>query len=195
MRVAVFYSGALRTLKECWQNQNDTFSAYDAQLYFYTYDKPHGVSYRQFIQIPKVFYPDFIDLYKENMNPISNGVHNTLNQWHNQLTSFCLVPSNYDIYVKSRCDVKIEGKIKFEEYKMNDTDIYIPVGNDHFGGVNDQFAFGSYEVMKKYCSVYLNHAKIFARGVCFHTELYVKENLQDLGVNIVRIQPSTHIVR
>ncbi len=194
MKIAVFYSGFIRTWDHCRKNQEDNFYTPETDAFFYTYEKPHeGVN--NFTEISAIYYPDFIDLYKENMNPITNGVHNALCQWHNLFLSFCLLPTGYDIYIKSRCDIKLSGKIDFSQYEINDTNIYIPDGNDHFGGVNDQFAFGSYEVMKKYCSVYLEHGNLFAKGLTFHTELFVYENLKAKGVNIIRLPITSEIIR
>jgi hypothetical protein len=99
------------------------------------------------------------------------------------------------VYVKSRTDIILGGGINFNDYDINDENIFIPWGNDHCGGVNDQFAFGSHKVMKKYFSVYLEHGNLFREGKTFHTEFYVTENLKKQGVVINRLNITNTIVR
>lgn len=193
MNVAVLYSGHLRTWNACRQNQVDSFYTDNTESYFYTYDEPN-TPYRQFVKIPCTYYDKKLDIYDSNKNPITQA-DTSLQQWHVNFVGSCLVPNNYDIYVKSRADIVLSGSINFNDYEIDDKNIYIPWGNDHCGGVNDQFAFGSYEVMKKYFSVYLEHGNLFARGFVFHTEHYVTENLRDKGVNIVRLPQTSYIVR
>jgi len=193
MKIAILYSGHLRTWERCKINQQDTVFTNDSDLFFYTYTKPENTDYKQFIQIPGTYYDKVVHGYDSNKNPVT-CTDNTLQAWHNLFVGFCLVPNNYDIYVKSRCDIELSRKINYDDYDINDNNIYIPVGNDHCGGVNDQFAFGNYEVMKKYYSVYLNHLKLFQTGLTFHTEFYVTENLKYLGVNIIRLNKTTNII-
>lgn len=193
MRVAVLYAGFLRTWLACSANQYLNIG--EADRYFYTFEKPEDTDYKQFIQIPEIYYAPIAEhLYMSNKNPYSS-IDSPLNAWHNQYVNFCLVPKGYDVYIKSRCDIQLSGAINFNEFEINDTHIYIPSGNDHWNGKNDQFAFGSYEVMKKYFSVYINHRDIFDTGEPFHPEGYVTKNLQMLGVNIVRLNITNTILR
>lgn len=193
MRIAVLYSGYLRTWDACKNNQKDNFYTPDTDSFFYTDQEPD--SCKQFIKMPGVYYdPIYEHPYMINKNPYSS-IDSTLNQWHNQFIGFCIVPNDYDIYVKSRCDIQLSGKIDLRQYEINDTNIYIPHGNDHWGGVNDQFAFGSYTVMKKYYSVYLQHQNIFNGGQQFHPEGYVTKNLEDHGITINRLTVTNNIIR
>ncbi len=192
MRVAVLYSGHLRSWDKVKENQKDSFYTDDTDLFFYTYKTPKGTPFKQFVKIPGTYYDQVVQAYDSNKNPVT-CTDNTLQAWHNLFVGFCLAPNDYDVYVKSRCDIELSGKIDFSQYDINDTNIYIPSGNDHCGGVNDQFAFGSYSVMKKYYSIYLEHQNLFNSGLTFHTEYYVTENLKKQGVNIVRL-PITNII-
>ncbi len=193
-KIAVLYSGMLRTWAQCKYNQLSMLNG-ELYPYFYTDERPRDTLFEQFVKIPNHYYPYLPDHpYVKNKNPYSS-VDSTLNQWHNQFVNFSLVPDNYDIYVKSRCDIELSGEIDFDKYEINDHQIYIPSGNDHWDGVNDQFAFGSYAVMKKYFSVYVNHQYIFADGMPFHPEGYVTKNLEREGVEIIRLQITNTIVR
>lgn len=192
MKIAVLYSGFLRSWEQCKANQLENIG--EADHFFYTFEEPLP-PYKQSIKIPEMYYPHLPEHpYTLNKNPFSS-VDSTLNQWHNSFCGFNLVPNDYDVYVRSRCDIQLSGKIDFGAYEINDTNIYIPYGNDHYDGVNDQFAFGSYEVMKKYFSVYINHQYIFAAGVPFHPEGYVTKNLEREGVSIVRLPVTNTIIR
>ncbi len=191
MRIATFYAGQKRTWERVKQNQLECIG--ESHNYFYTFE-PIEDAY-QWIPIPQHFYPYLPDHpYVKNKNPYSS-VDSTLNQWHNIFTSFCLVPNDYDLYIKSRCDIELSGKIDFSKYDINDTNIYIPKGNDHYEGVNDQFCFASYSVMKKYVSVYINHRDIFDSGMQFHPEGFATRNLERQGVNIVRLDITNTIIR
>jgi hypothetical protein len=142
-----------------------------------------------------MYYPYLPDHpYVANKNPYSS-VDSTLNQWCSIFVGSRLVPNTYDYYIKSRPDIQLSGTIDFSEFDFNDTDIYIPSGNDHWDGKNDQFLFGSYSVMKKYFSIYIEHRNIFDSGVRFHPEGFVTENLKRQGVNIVRLNITNTIVR
>jgi hypothetical protein len=193
MRKAILYSGFLRSWNACKQNQLDCIG--EGDKYFYTYELPDAVDYVQAIQIPEIYYAPIAEhLYMSNKNPFSS-IDSPLNSWHNQYVNFCLVPQGYDVYIKSRCDIQLSGTINFNEFDINNTNIYILSGNDHYNGVNDQFAFGSYEIMKKYFSVYVNHRAVFDTGEMFHPEGYVTKNLQMLGVNIIRLNITNTILR
>jgi hypothetical protein len=194
MKIAVLYSGHLRTWERCKLNHEKNYITKDCDLYFYTYDKPGDTNYKQFIQIPGTYYDKVEHRYDANKNPIT-CTDATLQIWHNLFVGFCLVPKDYDVYVKSRCDIELSGKVDFSKYDIKANNVYIPYGNDHCGGINDQFAFGNYEVMKKYYSIYLEHQNLFQAGLTFHTEYYVTENLKKQGVNIVRLDITDSIVR
>ncbi len=195
MRIAVLYSGFIRTWNQCKINQQNNLFTPKTDLFFYTYEKPESFDGKMFVKIPEVYYPHFIDHpYHKNKNPYSS-VDSTFNQWHNQYILFCMVPNDYDVYVKCRPDIELSDKINFNDYEINDTNIYIPYGNDHYDGVNDQMAFGSYSVMKKYFSIYTEHRNIFDSGVQFHPEGYITENLKRQGVNIVRLNITNTIIR
>lgn len=195
MKIAVLYSGFIRSWNQCRHNQEQNLYTPETDSYFYTYTKPENTPYKQFIQIPEIYYPHLPNHpYVATKNPYSS-VDGSLNNWHNQFVGFCMMQKEYDIYIKSRCDIILSGKINFEHYLIDDKNIYIPYGHDHWNGVNDQLAFGSYNVMKKYFSVYVEHQWIFDSGLQFHPENYVRENLERLGVTINRLNITNDIIR
>lgn len=196
MKIALIYSGHLRTWEKCRGNQKDFIITPECDLYWHTYEKPFEEDIKFFLQIPGEFHKYEIGShpYDQNRRP-ETSVANTLNQWHNNFVGFSMVPKIYDVYVRIRPDITFEKKIEFSEYDYNQNNIYIPHGHKYWGGVNDQIAFGNYEVMKKYYSVYLNHGEIFKHGKRFHTEEYVRENLERQGVNIIDVKVDNYIIR
>lgn len=191
MRTAILYAGQLRSWSATRVNHEKNLVG---DRYFYTTERPDG-RYKQFVQdYTKTYYPDILHDYDSNRNPITQQ-HGSQNQWHSMFVGFCLVSTDYEVYVKCRPDIEVSAKINFEDYDYPDNRVYVPEGNDHCGGVNDQIAFGNYMSMKKYFSIYTEHHKLFAKGIQFHTEAYVTENLRQQGVEIVRIPQTTQIIR
>jgi len=194
VKVAVLYSGALRTWDECRENQINNILTEGVDSYFYTDEEPKGIKYTQYVQIPERYYNEIDHRYDADKNPITN-TSNTLGMWHNMFVGWCLVPKTYDVYVKSRCDIILSQKINFELFDVSGNDIYIPIEGDFCGGVNDRFAIGNYEIMKKYFSIYIEHQNLFQSGLTFHTEYYLTENLKRKGVNIIRFSIKDTIIR
>ena len=185
------YCGALRSWARCRQNHIENLWT-DGHAFFHTYENPNEPN-STFIQIPGEFYAMDGVSHKFNQRKRPEAcVAQSLNQWHNMFVGFSLAPKGYDVYVKTRPDLMFNGKINFN---VNlDNQIYIPEAND-FGGINDRFAFGNYETMKKYYSVYINHEELWNEGVEFHTETMQLANLKKQGVNINRIPVTESILR
>lgn len=209
MRIAVLYSGFLRI----WDHAMLTNKAYlfteETDLYFYVYDeKPGNVPVKQYVQIKtpiqkelvyysSEYYEKLKDKHPKNKryNPKAPTYHaNLLQQWHNLFVGFCLVPTDYDVYVRSRGDIILHGKIDFHKYDFKSKTIYIPSGND-WAGINDQFAFGNYEVMRIYCEIYLEQFKLFGYQIPYSPETAVLDNLLRNNIKIVRVDPPNTLER
>jgi hypothetical protein len=184
MRVALIYSGQERTWERCKQSHEDAIYTGDTVVFWHT------------VEALKV-YPHFYQLdghpYDQNRRP-ETVVASSLNQWHNNFIAFSLVPRDFDVYVRIRPDITFSGRIDFSQ-DYSGLKVYIPHGHNYWDGVNDQIAFGNWESMRRYYSVYLNHGDIFREGVEFHTERYVTQNLIRQGVEIIRIPVDNYIIR
>lgn len=187
---AIIYNGFLRTWEKCRENQEKNLFTGNEDLYWFTYEDP---GYRgQFVRCPYWPYPaPDPHPYDVNKEP-ETTVYQTLNMWHNIFLSFCLVPKGYDVYVKCRPDIQFDGKI---DLKAEPGVCYIPEGNDFRGGVNDQFAYGCYDVMKVYYYLYLSYKEYFNQGIKFHPEAYLKHHLTVNNIRIERVKPSQWILR
>jgi hypothetical protein len=94
--------------------------------------------------------------------------------------------SQYDVVLSIRADLKINNRFNFNT-KPNT--IYIPRGNDFINyAINDQIAYGSYDVMKKYMNVINNCDKILKGGKSIpHPESLTLANLEINNIKIVRV--------
>lgn len=200
MKIALIYSGNLRTWDQCKPNHKDTFGDQDVYGYFFTDRDPTETNHiqdkrprvYQWVQYHQSLFDDPFGEHKFNSRKApENTAHQTLNQWHSSYIGFHLVPRKYDVYVRVRCDIKFNGPLDFSRFDYLTNNIYIPEGMN-YGGVNDQFAFGNYEVMRIYYSVFLNCYQLFDDGVLFHSETMQMENLKRNGVNIVRFGSPQH---
>ncbi len=103
-----------------------------------------------------------------NTNITINRNQNIVTQWHRIYTLFQLIEqSTYDIIVRCRPDIEFECSIDYFISKITNIDsnsIYIPNGFNLYDNkldvektecINDQFAYGSYNILKKYCETYL----------------------------------------
>jgi len=198
MKVAIINTGYLRTAEKCRANQWDNLlkGNYFGE-YFYTHEYPEYIGENGnlcgFEQIPYNFYPTIPTphAYYANKAPETEPC-NVLNMWHNLFISFCLVPNTYDCYVRNRPDIQFSGAVHLDNEPGK---IYIPHGNDFREGINDQFAYGCYESMRVYFTLYLYHERYFNQGVMFHPEGYLNHHLKENGIEVVRVDPTQWILR
>ncbi len=189
-KICLLYTGFLRTWDLCRANHQENIYTADCDLFFYTYEKPEGVTYKQWIQVPRPMYPDPFKEHEYNSRKApENQVYNSLNQFATNFVGFRTLPLGYDVYVRIRPDIKFNGRLNIADFDTSGNNIFIPQGHD-FGGINDQFAFGNYEVMEKYYSLFINCHELWRSGCIFHSESLQLANLQ--GINIVRYGHAQH---
>jgi len=189
-KIAVINTGFLRTWDKCRENHERNLYTPDTDLFWFTFEDP---CYRgQFLRVPYIWYPaPDAHPYDVNKEP-ETGVYQALNMWHNIFVSFCLAPKGYDVYVRCRPDILFSDRL---ELQVQANTVYIPEGNDFRGGVNDQFAYGDYETMKIYFSLYLSYKEYFNAGVKFHPEAYLRHHMEVNGIRIERIKTTQWILR
>lgn len=129
------------------------------------------LSHDDFVETPYLFEHVFHSSFNYTNSSFTQREINTVYQWYNIQTCFNLLTdvdiSQNDILVRIRPDIKIlEEPNKFIEQlqQANTIDgIIIPTGNDIFNTyytkysthtINDQIAFGRYNFMKEYCSLF-----------------------------------------
>jgi len=186
MKVQHLYTGLLSYWERCEENHEQNAPG---NRFFYT-DKQPDLSYN--VSDWRKCDPVFYDIYEKNAELYANkapetSVQNCWNMWHNIFVGFSLLPKDADIYVRNRTDIVFTGPMNYEAYDVSRRAVFIPSGNDYWYGINDQAAFGSYEVMKAYCSLYLNVQKYYDEGRIFHPESMLKWHLDQCGIEIVRL--------
>ena len=92
---------------------------------------------------------------------------NIIIQWNRLYKLFNSITAEYDIYIRMRPDINIKTTVNDFIDLINNVKndiLYIPYGYDIFDSsfinnektINDQFAYGSYNIMYKYCNLYNN---------------------------------------
>lgn len=176
----------MRSWETCKENQYKNLYNDDCTAYWHLFEPHDELSATT---IPYDFYTESKSHEFDSHKCDPTNVNRTLNQSHNMFVGFSLVPKIYDCYVKCRSDIIFSDKI---ELKNEENTIYLPTGND-FEGINDQFAFGNYKVMKWYYELYLYYKEYWKEGHKFNPEIHLKHHLRNL--NIVRIPVINTIIR
>ena len=193
--IAIIYSGFLRTWEQVRQNHLDNLWRQGCFLHFHTDKKPVDNRKGKTL-VPMCYHPlaeqltSFPAALRTNQRP-ETSIGNTLNQWRNRKNAFKHAGIGCHVYVIARTDIEFSGPINLNIIPGK---VYIPSGCD-YGGVNDQFAFGDYDSMQVYCSLYDHYSKYFNEGLTFHPESYLHHHLVANGIEIIRIPQTNNIVR
>jgi FkbM family methyltransferase len=138
------------------------------------------------------YYKKFIDLYKiKKYNFEKIDLPNRVSMFHNIKKAFVLIPADeYDAVMYARTEIEF-GKEKFSLAIPDDNTIFVPGGEDHCGGLNDRFAFGSYNAMFKYTSIGDNIEEYQKAVHDLHPETTLKYHVNTVGLNIQRFDMNT----
>jgi hypothetical protein len=133
-------------------------------------------------------YPLIDELYTKRRNVVS--------MFYNRKRVFELMKEYgklYDCIVSYRLDLFSYSKI---DYSNLDQSIYIPEGQDHFGGINDQVAHGTYEPMSIYMNLFDSMKKYLdEKKTIFFPELLNKCHLFENNICVIRKLYNYKIVR
>lgn len=162
MKIAICFSGQIRTFEQCWPTYDNLIKKYDCDLFAAT--PPNKILQNYpfkdvFIQEDKII-PD--KWYNLNHHPKSPGqsmlsqfvfielANNARIQYEKQNNI------QYDFIFRTRFDNEITGELPDLD-QCNPNEIYIPEGHDHPEsnpnmGISDRFAFGGNHTMNIYCN-------------------------------------------
>jgi uridine kinase len=213
MKCIVLISGVLRTFHDTLYPYLCELNKFiDVHLYIHTtpdiYDSNYqGRNYleqiKDCLQNP-ICKKCIIDNINHQYPTFDIRENNTLQQWQklqNLLKSLDLSTINSDdIFLRIRPDVEIhippEMFLKILKNEFSSNDLCIPEGNDIFNKlyesctsntINDQIAFGKYEIMKIYCSLFSTlEISSLSRPIISEALLY--KHLQNHTINIKRVQ-------
>jgi hypothetical protein len=166
MRIATLVYGRLNKCVEHYNNIIEMLGINNNIDFFLSSDNSPPSQLDDFINLykPVAHINDTIkydyDLNKYNNKRPEVNTHNMTCHFINKNRVFSLLEDHinknnihYDIIVSLRIDLVIENCFNFDETLDNNT-IYIPFGYDFIdNAINDQVAYGNYEVMKKYNSI------------------------------------------
>lgn len=206
MKVAICFSGVLRTFEECWPSYQRILSKYDCDLFVAT--TPGTVLHNY--PFKKVLYQvdEWIDEGDLNQNKNSETiVQNTLRQFYFIKLANDLQKSyakekgiKYEWIIRTRLDNIIVNDLP-NLHELDPSKIYIPEGHDHpmawIGeGINDRFAFGGEYPMTIYCdkACFIDHYMRESKKR-FHPETILKWFLDHRGINIQRCHEVSKINR
>ena len=182
MKVAALISGQIRDGVSVFEGvKNFLLNDINPDVYIHSYNCDQSK------QIIELYNPKKYILEDQNKNNLEKdtskytnkapetNVYNCLNMWRKRKLNFEALDGCYDIIFVSRFDSYIcEASLK--DYLFKDS-LNIPERGD-CGGINDLMAWGSYEDMKYYTSLYDKIDEYYNRGVRFHPETLLSFHLR-----------------
>jgi hypothetical protein len=214
MKVAICYSGLVRTLPKVYDNHYENlFKHYDCDIYFHLWDswgygtvkdkytsKDDDLTYNEIESLRTLFnpYKYKFEKFREKEKELDD-----LLKSDNQEFPFCknvlsmhykinqcqklVIDSNikYDIVLRLRTDHFFTKRIIFKEtFKNTIYTSMLPARTNGSDGVNDQIAYGDIISMTKYSSLYDNWNALYKNRPFCNPEFILKEHLINFGVNV-----------
>jgi hypothetical protein len=178
MKIALCFSGQPRSFKAGYEYyKRNLFDHYEVDVFIHSWNTEHND------EIVKLYNPvayEFEDVLKDDFDskyknvpfpqkwPARFAVYAIYSMYKSLLLKQQREIANqfaYDWVIKSRTDYALNGIIPFEQCEKDK--IYIPdcrmVPTRDFG--NDQFAFGSSDVMNKRMSIWPNMQEFYDSGI------------------------------
>jgi hypothetical protein len=190
MKIAVCITGEIRTWNQVKDNIIQNILKDNADVFFVC-DEDLSISNidHEITKELQSFYDESdLEFFNSKKSP-ETSVENCINMFYkimkcNELKKQHENKHNfkYDIVVRLRTDSPFRNSLIFSEDKDK---IFIP-NNCDWGGVCDQFAYGSSDLMDKFCHTFLNIKKYLEEGCRFHPETLLDYHCKKLGLNIIR---------
>jgi len=205
MKIALCFSGMIRTFRECYPSYERIFSKYDCDTFVATTPNDTLKEY----SFTKVALEEDVWINEKAYNECKNGetiVQNTLRQFYfirlaNELRRAHELKTGikYDFIVRTRLDNIMVADIP-DLSQCDPNKIYIPSGHDHpnsipGAGINDRFAFGGDRAMNIYCDKIYRIDEYMNEGRRFHPETILKWSLDTAGLAIERFPECSKINR
>jgi len=196
---AVLVYGRLNKAKEHFKNITDTFGEVD---YFASSDNSPQECLEDFVNLYKpILYTNelIVHSYKLDHYPIipyETHLDNMVRHFINKKRVFELMKQSgkkYNVIISFRIDTMITQPFAFTIMPRH---IYIPIGNDHRGGINDQIAIGDEPTMEKYMNIVDTMIHLLDTGLSFpHPERLTLVNLLFHQIPILRFKLQYHLNR
>lgn len=189
MKTAVLLSGESRTFRDCFPSLNAcVLSQNKCDIFLHVYEDENTEDVLK-IYSPKRFLVEDKNKTKINVPKVCESswkepgtdVISCLAQWRNVQKAFELIDEQYECVIKTRYDIKYTNPLltcSFDMERLN-----VPSGGDWRGGLFDMFAFGSYTIMKRYCSLYSMIETYCEAGIPYHSEILNRVNNKNTQIN------------
>lgn len=208
MKIALCLSGQPRSLETAYEYvHRNLLSQYDVDVFCHFWYKPElDESFARYYRFIQDFYKPAAVMFEQEWGPevgyqyprIANSfypAHFTLSFYHSLFKANTLkqltekeTGVNYDWVVRSRYDLALNFIIPFET--LDETKLYVP--NDRMTPehdfCNDQFAYGSSEVMDAYSSTHLYIDDFYNSGCTINGEDLLQANLRKQGLTGPRME-------
>ena len=167
-RIAILFSGRIDKYDQHYTNIMERIVQDHDADFFLSHSPELSEDLEDFSRIyrPKAINNDpihFPDVSEYKCHPDTSKPHNVLSMWVNRQRVFqemrnYMINTDtwYDVVIHARIDAWYDESLNYSPFLQNglgDRDIYIPQGND-WGGMNDQFAVGSYYSMESYMTLF-----------------------------------------
>lgn len=194
MKIAILYSGLTNTNQYILNTHQkyvlDLYSNVDIYISTYTLDSASMDLVSKTLS-PVVLHEDTIDdiesvvatkLIKlickiDNIRPI-----NALCMYYKWQQLINMVKHKYDIIIRSRLDIGYVQPLHI----ISNNSLNVPMGGDHLGGLMDLFAYGNYDIMKTYHTLYSfidNYSMLE-----FHPETWLRHHIKSNNIGISRFK-------
>jgi hypothetical protein len=207
MRIAILFFGRSKHFEVTYASFVQALGNASFDV-FYSSDNEPEESIQRFISLckPIASINDAIvyDVDFRNYPILNPGVSPTncdimSRQFINKKRAFSLLEDHmqkntvhYDLVISARLDIPVHSLPLLEPAENT---VYIPEGNDHCG-INDRFALGNVDSMKKYMLLYDTAIPILESKLSSpHPESLTLANLMYRNVRIERFPMSTEILR
>jgi hypothetical protein len=190
MRIAVCITGQIRTwnqvkdniIQNIFKDNTDVFFVCDEDLSIPSIDHEITKELQPFYDASDL---DFFNSKKRGETSLENCINmfykitkcNQFKKQHEDAHNF-----KYDIVARLRPDISFQTHVIFSQDRDK---IFIP-NNYDYGGVCDQFAYGSSDLMDKFCDLFPNIKKYVEEGCCFHPETLLDYHCKKMDLNIIR---------
>jgi SAM-dependent methyltransferase len=195
MRVAICLSGHLRTFKETFESlRANILSRLNCDIFVHSWNDA-GTNLQAIRKLYELYRP--VKCVMENKIVFNNKTHplsfktdhdkNIISMFYkikacNDLKSQYEKENNFKYDIVFRCRFDALYNHTFEDNELKNLDgVYFP-RTGHFGGINDQFAFGNSNNMDVYSSVYDKLEEYSSQGICISPEMLLKHHIFATGL-------------
>lgn len=195
MKIALCFSGQARSFKKGFEYyKRNLLDFYDVDIFIHSWKSKYEQEILDLYKPVKFLFEeplsgDFDLKYPNTPNKDRHPSRFTVSMLYSVQKS-CELKCDYEVsndfkydwVIKSRTDFALNGKIPFDKAKPGK--LYIPncitVESRDFG--NDQFAFGSSDVMNKRMTIYTNMDRFYSQGCIMIGEHMMREQIKLHGL-------------